>query len=160
MACVVGSDLTDLLNTATMINLPVVVECHTEEEVAVAVENGAGTVLLNRVDRFGGNRFWSDQPLAVVGALPPGGVVTALVAGKVGTVDEARRFLDAGYDGVLVGEAFMGRADAQDLVEVRKRRSADTDELHSSLRLRRLLTHRLGTARDGGGRGWGIFLTF
>ena len=61
MACIVGAELPNLLNTATLMNLPVVVECHTAEEVSIAVENGAGTILLNRVDRFGGNEFFADQ---------------------------------------------------------------------------------------------------
>ena len=53
MACVVGKDLTDLLDTGTLINLPIIVECHTPEEVALAVEGGAGTILLNRGENDG-----------------------------------------------------------------------------------------------------------
>ena len=117
MSCVVGSDLAPLLDTATMINLPVIVECHTEEEVALAVENGAGTILVNRVDRFGGNKFWPDQAFCVRDVLPPGGVVTTLVTGRISTVEEARDFLNEGYDGVLLGEVLMGNAKAEGVVE-------------------------------------------
>ncbi|GMI41847.1 hypothetical protein TrCOL_g3723 [Triparma columacea] len=117
LACVVGSELPSLLDTATLINLPIVVECHTEEEVKIAVENGAGTILLNRVDRFSGNKLYPDQPFAIQDALPPGNFVTTLVTGKVTDTESAQKFLDAGFDGVVIGSALIGNPSADKFIK-------------------------------------------
>ena len=161
LACVVGSELPGLLDIATLINLPVIVECHTEEEVKIAVENGgetkrgakdgrsgataaasncvkrsshvlhsattnnlllgallitAGVILLNRVDRFSGNAFYPDQPFAIRNALPPGNIITTLVTGRINDDASAQSFLDAGFDGVVMGSSLVGNANADKLI--------------------------------------------
>jgi len=133
MACVVGKDLLELLNTATLINLPVIVECHTPEEVSLAVEGGAGTILLNRVDRFGGNEFHATQPFAVRDVLPPENFVTTLVTGKVFDALESNLFLQEGFDGVLIGEGLIGNPSASSLIkEIHNLELGDEGEINRS----------------------------
>ena len=116
MACIVGDKLEDFLNTATLMNFDIIVEVHTSEEISNALEAGATNLLVNRFDRMSGNSFHPNQPFALVEDLPPGGVTTTLVTGGINTVEEAAEFLDAGFDGVLLGKGFMGNVEADKLV--------------------------------------------
>ena len=111
IAGVLGPDLTELLNTATLLNFPIIVECHTPEEVTVAVEAGASYILVNRRDRLT-NEIHLAQPFAVRDLLPPGNVLTILATGGVETPEECRELLDAGYDGVVMGQALVGNPKA------------------------------------------------
>ena len=117
LACVLGSDLEDFLNAATLMDLDCIVECHTELELSLALKAGATYLLVNRYDRVKGNLLARDQVFDVLDAFPPAGFVTTLAAGDFATPEEAGELLDAGYDGVVLGKAIMGNDKAGELIK-------------------------------------------
>ena len=117
LACVLGSDLSDFLNAGTSMDLPCLVEVHTEEELALALDAGATYLLVNRCDRVNGNRLYKEQAFRLAKSFPPSGFVTILATGDIQTAEEAGDFLDAGYDGVVLGKAIMGNDKAGELIK-------------------------------------------
>ncbi|GMI57479.1 hypothetical protein ScalyP_jg5127 [Parmales sp. scaly parma] len=110
IACVLQEKLEEFMNLCTLVNMPFIVECHTPEEVGVAIENGAGIILVNRVDRVTGI-LHENQGEAIINKMFPnkgaGGFVL-LATGGIRGIEEARDLLSIGYDGVVLGKAVVG----------------------------------------------------
>ncbi len=120
MACVVGPELGELLDTATVMNLPCIVEVHTIDEVNVALEAGAQILLVNRFDRLGGNTFFKEQPNAIRELLPPGGFITTIATGAISEDEDCQQLLDNGYDAVLCGRGLMGNPNSRQFMQTVK----------------------------------------
>jgi len=107
----VGDDLPDLIDAARDRGFQVLVEAHTSEEVAAAVEAGADIVGINNRDlaelEVDLGTFESVAP-----TVPDG--VTLIAESGIGTVDDVRRMRAAGADALLVGSAIMDADDAAD----------------------------------------------
>lgn len=94
---------------AREVGLDALVEVHDHVEAARALDAGANLIGVNQRDL---QTFEVDPAHAasVVEAIRADGVVTVCES-AVSTVDDVQRAADAGYDAVLVGEAFVTAAD-------------------------------------------------
>jgi indole-3-glycerol phosphate synthase len=107
----VGDDLPALVEAARDRGFQVLVETHTRDEVAAAVEAGADVIGVN-------NRDLAELEVdlgtfeAVAPAVPEG--VTLIAESGVRTVDDVRRMRAAGADALLVGSAIMDADGAAD----------------------------------------------
>jgi indole-3-glycerol phosphate synthase len=91
-----------LLATARAAGLEPLVEAHTEQEIAAAVDAGADIIGVNNRDL---DSFTVDLGTAErLRASIPDGVLTVAESG-VSSPESAARMADAGYDAILVGEA-------------------------------------------------------
>jgi indole-3-glycerol phosphate synthase len=108
-SCVLGPALDSFLDLATFMGLETIVECHTRAEVERALEvNVAPTILINNHDRITGE-YYPDQGIKLAGLFPgSGGPIITLCGGGIETIDDMKRHLVAGFDGVIVGKAVMG----------------------------------------------------
>lgn len=108
-SCVLGPALDSFLDLATFMGLETIVECHTRAEVERALEvNVAPTIMINNNDRISGENF-PDQAIQLAGLFPgSGGPIITLCGGGIESVDDMKRHLVAGFDGVVVGKAVMG----------------------------------------------------
>jgi len=116
MASVLGPALENFLNLATIIGLECIVECHTKNEVAAALDALAQNILVTNRDRITGE-LYPDQAYKLAGMFPgSGGPIVTLAGGGVMNTDETKRILAAGYDGVVVGKVVMGSARAPEFI--------------------------------------------
>ncbi len=93
---------------ADQLGLAALVEVHDEEELARALDAGAGLVGVNQRDL---RTFQVDHERAcALAARIPSGVVAVAESG-IRDADDARRLADAGFDAILVGETLMRAAD-------------------------------------------------
>ncbi|WP_237560565.1 indole-3-glycerol phosphate synthase [Halostella litorea] len=107
----VGDDLADLLSAARERGFQVLVEVHTREELARAVEAGADVVGVNNrdlaaleVDLGTFERVAPDAPEGV----------TLVAESGIGTRADAARMRAAGADGLLIGSAVMDGVRSED----------------------------------------------
>jgi indole-3-glycerol phosphate synthase len=110
VAALDDGELRRLLDVAAEFALDALVEVHDESEAERAVASGARLVGVNQRDL----RTFDVDPAraaAVVGALPPG--VTAVAESGLASVKDAQLVADAGFDAVLVGEAFVRAPDPE-----------------------------------------------
>lgn len=116
MASVLGPALENFLNTATVIGLETIVECHTYNEVQAALDALAQNILVSNRDRITGNLL-PDQAIKLAGMFPgSGGPIVTIAGGGVSTTDQMKKLLAVGYDGVVVGKAVMGSARAPEFI--------------------------------------------
>lgn len=108
-ACVLGPALDSFLDLATFMGLECIVECHSRNEVERALSvNVAPTILVNNYDRIG-QKFYPNQAVQLAGLFPgSGGPIITLATGGIANIDDMKRHLTVGYDGVVVGKAVMG----------------------------------------------------
>ncbi len=107
-------ELRSFLGLAGDLGLAALVEVHDEEELARALEAGAGLVGVNQRDL---RTFEVDGRRAErVGAAVPDGVVKVAESG-VRSAADVERLAAAGFDAVLVGEALVTAADPLRLLE-------------------------------------------
>jgi indole-3-glycerol phosphate synthase len=100
----VGDDLADLVTAARDRGFQVLVETHTRDEVAAAVEAGADFVGINNRDL---SALAVDLATfeAVAPAAPEG--VTLIAESGIASAEDVRRMRRAGADALLVGSAIM-----------------------------------------------------
>jgi indole-3-glycerol phosphate synthase len=105
--------LTSLRALADEIGLAALVEAHDDAELDRALAGGASIVGVNARDlgTFGEDLGLSER---LAGRIPA--EVIAVAESAIRTPDDARRMADAGYDGVLVGEALVRSDDPAALV--------------------------------------------
>jgi len=107
-AALSDDELRACASLADQLSLAALVEVHDEEELARALDAGAGLVGVNQRDL---RTFQVDHERAcALAARIPSGVVAVAESG-IRDADDARRLADAGYDAVLVGETLMRAAD-------------------------------------------------
>ena len=116
MSSVLGPALENFLNLATIIGLETIVECHTKAEVEEAIAILAPTILVNNFDRVR-QELHPQQAIKLAGLFPgSGGPIICLAGGGIRTVDQMKRHLAVGYDGVVVGKAVMGSPAAPEFI--------------------------------------------
>ena len=106
--------LSDYRELAESLGMSTLVETHTRDEVERAVSSGAGIIGVNNRDL---STFHVDigNSLRLRDCIPDG-VVCVSESGISGSED-VRMLADAGFDAVLVGEAFMRSPDRRALME-------------------------------------------
>lgn len=99
---------------AESMGMDALVEAHTRDEVERAVSSGAGIIGVNNRDL---STFEVDigNSLRLRDSIPDS--VVAVSESGVSTREDIRRLSDAGYDAVLVGEAFMRSPDRKAMME-------------------------------------------
>jgi len=99
-----GDDLEPLLAAARDRGFQVLVEVHTEEELAAAIDAGADIIGVNNRDLAE-----LEVDLATFERLAPDAPddVTLIAESGVATVEDVRRMRAAGADGLLIGSAIM-----------------------------------------------------
>jgi indole-3-glycerol phosphate synthase len=102
------AQLVDLLRSATTLGLDVLVEAHSEDEVARAVAAGATLIGVNNRDlRTFVTTLATAERLRPL--IPPG--VTAVAESGIERAADVSRLRRAGYDAFLVGESLMRASD-------------------------------------------------
>jgi len=113
---VLGPALESFLDLATAIGLETIVECHTKVEVERALEILAPNILVHNYDRVQ-QQLYPQQAIQLAGLFPgSGGPIICLACGGIETVDQMKRHLAVGYDGVVVGKAVMGSPKAPEFI--------------------------------------------
>jgi len=116
IASVLGPALPNFLDLATTIGLETIVECHTRNEVQVALDSLAQNIMVSNYDRLQ-QRYYPDQAYKLAGMFPgSGGPIITLAGGDIHDTDEMKRLLAVGYDAVVVGKACMGSARAPEFI--------------------------------------------
>ena len=114
VAALTDGELSELLGLARKLALDVLVEAHDEAEVERGLAAGADLIGVNQRDL---ETFEVDTDRAVrVASAIPAGVISVAESG-IRTPDDARRLLDAGYRGLLVGESLVTSGDPTGGVE-------------------------------------------
>lgn len=116
IASVLGPALSNFLDLATTIGLETIVECHTRNEVQVALDSLAQNILVSNYDRLQ-QRYYPDQAYKLAGMFPgSGGPIICIAGGGIDDTEQMKRLLAVGYDGVIVGKAAMGSARAPEFI--------------------------------------------
>ena len=112
MSSVLGPALETFVNLATTIGLETIVECHTKNEVEYALEKVLATnILVNNYDRIR-QELHPDQAIRLAGLFPgSGGPMICLATGGLADLNDMKRHLQAGYDGLVIGQAIMAQPD-------------------------------------------------
>ena len=110
--------LADYRELAESLGMSALVETHTADEVERAVSSGASVVGVNNRDL---RTFRVDigNSLRLRERIPDG--VICVSESGISTPEDVRRLSDAGFDAVLVGEAFMRSPDRRALMEAMRR---------------------------------------
>lgn len=113
---VLGPALENFLNLATIIGLETIVECHTYNEVRVALDVLAQNIMVSNRDRITG-QLVQDQAIKLAGMFPgSGGPIVTIAGGGVDDTEQMKKLLAVGYDGIVVGKAVMGSARAPEFI--------------------------------------------
>ena len=96
--------LADYREIAESLGMSALVEAHTADEVERAVSSGASVVGINNRD-LGTFRVDIGNSLRLRESIPDG--VTCVSESGISSAEDVRRLSEAGFDAVLVGEAFM-----------------------------------------------------
>ncbi len=110
--------LADYRELAESLGMSALVETHTADEVERAVSSGASVIGVNNRDL---RTFRVDigNSLRLRERIPDG--VICVSESGISTPEDVRRLSDAGFDAVLVGEAFMRSPDRRALMEAMRR---------------------------------------
>jgi tRNA-dihydrouridine synthase len=96
--------------------LETIVECHTRNEVQAALDALAQNIMVSNYDRLQ-QRYYPDQAYKLAGMFPgSGGPIICIAGGGLDDMEEMKRLLAVGYDGVIVGKAAMGSARAPEFI--------------------------------------------
>eukprot|EP01031_Cornospumella_fuschlensis_P025019 gene25019-30221_t len=112
--CVVGADLSVLLDSCTLMGVEGIVEVHTPKEVEFALSLGATTFLVNLWDRMNG-RLWPQQAVGIAHMFPMNAI--ALVAGDIHNMEQVKELGHYGYDGVVLGRRIVDIPDIKAFVD-------------------------------------------
>lgn len=104
IVAVLGSETKAILQTAKSMGIEVLVEVHTEEEVAIAVESGAEIIGVNNRD-LTSFHVDVDRAFQLLSHIPQG--IISVAESGIQMPDLARAYHQAGFDAVLVGEALV-----------------------------------------------------
>lgn len=116
IASVLGPALENFLDLATTIGLETIVECHTRNEVQRSLDALATNIMINNYDRVS-QQYYPQQAIKLAGLFPgSGGPIITLACGGIETVDQMKKHLAVGYDGVVVGKAVMGSPKAPEFI--------------------------------------------
>jgi indole-3-glycerol phosphate synthase len=116
MSSVLGPALDSFLDLATVIGLETIVECHTRAELERALDICAPNIMINNFDRVR-QEYHPQQAIQLAGLFPgSGGPIICLATGGIETVEQMKRHLAVGYDGVVVGKAVMGSPRAPEFI--------------------------------------------
>lgn len=111
---VLGQKLEALLEFARSINIDVLVEIHDHDELRIGLDCGADIIGINNRNL---NTFTVDtkHALQIVTAIPD----TILKVAESGITDPAlaRKYYQAGFDAVLIGEALVKSADPEHFIQ-------------------------------------------
>lgn len=112
-AAVSGEELAALHRMATGLGLDVMVEVHTLRELEAAMDMDADLICINNADP---HTLQTDLSVTerLIDELPAS--VTVLAAGGICTVEDARRMLEAGVNGVILQEELADRDIPQDFM--------------------------------------------
>lgn len=113
VAALERSVLDRLIATAREVGVAAIVEAHTVEEVAIAVDSGAEIIGVNNRDL---HTFVTDLSVAERSAPSLPKTVIRIGESGVSTPEGAARMARAGYDAILVGEALVRADDPAGLV--------------------------------------------
>ena len=102
------AEIGSLLRTARELKLDAIVEVHTPEELAVALDAGAEIIGVNNrnLKTF---RVTLETSLSLIDSIPE--TVTAISESGLRTSDDLARLSAAGFDAFLIGEHFMADAE-------------------------------------------------
>lgn len=129
IASVLGPALNNFLDLATTIGLETIVECHTKNEVTAAIDSLAHNIMVSNYDRVR-QIYYPDQAYKLAGLFPgTGGPIICIAGGGIEDTEGMKRLLAVGYDGVVVGKAVMGSAQAPAFIKAVKNRSLLPAEL-------------------------------
>jgi len=129
IASVLGPALNNFLDLATTIGLETIVECHTKNEVTAAIDSLAHNIMVSNYDRIR-QVYYPDQAYKLAGLFPgTGGPIICIAGGGIEDTEGMKRLLAVGYDGVVVGKAVMGSAQAPAFIKAVKNRSLLPAEL-------------------------------
>ncbi len=104
VAALEDKDLCELIELSNRLQIAALVEVHSEEEVARALDSGAGIIGINNRDL---RTFEVDLETSLrLRTSIPRGCVTVSESG-IGTVSDLQRLADAGFDAVLIGERLI-----------------------------------------------------
>eukprot|EP00181_Compsopogon_caeruleus_P002444 CAMPEP_0184685028 /NCGR_PEP_ID=MMETSP0312-20130426/17412_1 /TAXON_ID=31354 /ORGANISM="Compsopogon coeruleus, Strain SAG 36.94" /LENGTH=357 /DNA_ID=CAMNT_0027138731 /DNA_START=229 /DNA_END=1302 /DNA_ORIENTATION=- len=113
-------DLENLLNSAALMGLEAIVECHTELERDIALELGATILYLSNLD-YSTCRITPGRALSLRTEVPDW--IVTVAGGGIRTASECWEYLDAGFDAVVMGRIFMQTRRANALIaEIQSRR--------------------------------------
>ena len=114
VAALTPDELHSLLDVAKGLRIDALVEVHTADEASTALDAGASIIGVNQRDL---HSFAVDasRAQAVVASLNDD--VLAVAESGFATPDAAEQAASAGFDAILVGEAFVRSDNAQDLVQ-------------------------------------------
>ena len=90
------------------------VEAHTRDEVERAVSSGASVIGINNRD-LGTFEVDLGNSIRLRDSIPDD--VVCVSESGISTADDIRRLTEAGFDAVLIGEAFMRSPDRRGLLE-------------------------------------------
>ena len=110
--------LGDYRELAESLGMSALVEAHTADEVERAVSSGASIVGINNRD-LGTFRVDIGNSLRLRDLIPDG--ITCVSESGISSADDIRVLSEAGFDAVLVGEAFMRSPDRRALMEAMRR---------------------------------------
>jgi indole-3-glycerol phosphate synthase len=121
ISSVLGPALPNFLDLCTIVGIEAIVEVHTQNELESALASMAQNLLVTNYDRMSG-QYFPDQAFQLAGLFPGSGPIVALACGGIETPEQVRELLCGGYDGVVIGKAFMGNPRAGDFIrEVREK---------------------------------------
>ena len=106
--------LGDYRELAESLGMSALVEAHTADEVERAISSGASVVGINNRD-LGTFRVDIGNSLRLRELIPDG--VTCVSESGISTAEDIRILSEAGFDAVLVGEAFMRSPDRKGMME-------------------------------------------
>jgi indole-3-glycerol phosphate synthase len=113
VAALSPAELAELLAVSRSVGLDALVEVHDEQEAGIALEAGATLIGVNQRDLVSFD-VDTHRAVRVAGVLPPG--VIRVAESGIGSADEVRPLIDAGFDAVLVGESLVRSPDPEQAV--------------------------------------------
>lgn len=118
-------DIMELMNAATAMGLESIIECHTALERDFAIECGATMLYLTNWDRSY-NRLVPGISEQLIDEVPPW--VVTLGGGGLVTASDCWKLLDAGFNGVVLGETLLqSRRTSSFIDEIRSQRRFSGD---------------------------------
>jgi indole-3-glycerol phosphate synthase len=153
MSSVLGPALDSFLDLATVIGLETIVECHTRAELERALDICAPNIMINNFDRVR-QEYHPQQAIQLAGLFPgSGGPIICLATGGIETVEQMKRHLAVGYDGVVVGKAVMGSPRAPEFIRAVRDQTLLPAELAAAWGLENVEFDVDGNAVRGQGQG-------
>ena len=119
IVALLGERTREMIELLDELQVEAVVEVNHEKELKIALEAGAKILLINHRNL----RTFEVDPEVSLRLLPliPKGILKIAASG-IHSVEEGRRYFDAGFDAILVGEFLMKAQNPSRMIELMKRR--------------------------------------